>query len=102
MYPKKPLSVQIKTAFINLKDYIAKTWTLKHLFYRAQQLFIILAHLLLLKWMLVTLSEAGHWSMTQVVGHFAGMALYGALLIRGTALWAQYHYSREKIRHVVS
>lgn len=63
--------------------------------YRLQQLFILIAHLLLLWWMLYTLGESGTMPTVHVLFHFTGMALYGALLIRGTAFWAQYHHKKE-------
>lgn len=65
------------------------------LFYRFQQLLILVAHLVLLGWMYYALSESGHLSMQTVLLHFVGMAIYGALLIRGTALWAKHHYNKE-------
>ena len=64
--------------------------------YRFQQLIILLAHLLLLRWMIYTLSEAGLMTTQKVLLHFTGMAIYGGLLIRGTALWAKWRYQREQ------
>lgn len=61
-------------------------------FYRFQQLLILIAHLLLLAWILYTLSEAGTLTTTEVLLHFLGMSVFGAILIRGTAAWARYHY----------
>jgi hypothetical protein len=70
-----------------------KNWLTRENFgYRLQQLFILLAHLLLLKWMFFTLSESGVLSMEKVLLHFTGMGLYGAALIRGTAFWARRHH----------
>ena len=63
--------------------------------YRLQQLFILLAHLLLLKWMFYALSESGALPTLQVMLHFTGMAVYGGLLIRGTAYWARRRYIKE-------
>ncbi len=63
--------------------------------YRLQQLGILVAHLMLLKWMIYALSESGTLSTMHVMLHFTGMALYGALLIRGTAYWARRRYIKE-------
>lgn len=70
-------------------------------FYRFQQLLILLAHFALLAWILYTLSEAGAMTTQAVLGHFVGMSVFGAFLIRGTAAWARHHYvkSVQKKRH---
>lgn len=64
-------------------------------FYRIQQLIIFILHLILLKWMYFTLSNAGALTTTEVFYHFIGMSIMGALLIRGTAYWAKHHYIKE-------
>lgn len=64
----------------------------KTLFYRFQQLLILLLHLALLYWIFYTLSEAGAMPVSHVFYHFFGLSLAGALLIRGSAAWARYHY----------
>ncbi len=69
--------------------------TKKNLFYRFQQLIILVLHLILLYWMYFTLSESGKMETTEVFYHFTGMSIMGALLIRGTAYWAQYHFKKE-------
>jgi apolipoprotein N-acyltransferase len=46
-----------------------------------QFILLLIAHFILLSWMLYTLKEAGHWSALLVFKHFCGMAIYGALLI---------------------
>jgi hypothetical protein len=66
-----------------------------NLFYRIQQLIILVLHLVLLKWMYFTLSNSGALSTTEVFYHFTGMSLMGAGLIRGTAYWAKHHYIKE-------
>lgn len=66
-----------------------------NLFYRGQQLIILILHLILLKWMYFTLSNAGALSTTEVFYHFIGMSVMGGVLIRGTAFWAKYHYIKE-------
>jgi hypothetical protein len=66
-----------------------------NLFYRLQQLIILVLHLVLLKWMYFTLSNAGALSTTNVFYHFIGMSIMGGVLIRGTAYWAKHHYIKE-------
>lgn len=66
-----------------------------HLSYRLQQLLILVLHLILLKWMFFTLTNSGILTTTEVFMHFIGMAIMGALLIRGTAWWAKHHYIKE-------
>ena len=65
---------------------------------RFQQLVIIVLHLALLRWMLFVLSEAGVLTTGQVLGHFLGMAVYGAALIRGCAAWGKRRYRIEQQR----
>jgi apolipoprotein N-acyltransferase len=60
--------------------------------YRLQQLAIFIIHLILLKWMYYTLAEGGTMDVTEVLIHFTGMGIYGALLIRGCAAWARHHH----------
>ena len=67
-----------------------------NLFYRIQQLIILLLHLILLKWMHYALSNAGALSTLEVTYHFIGMAIMGGVLIRGTAYWAKHHYIKEE------
>jgi hypothetical protein len=70
------------------------------LWYRLQQVVIFVLHLILLKWMYYTLSNAGSFTITEVFYHFIGMSIMGALLIRGCAFWARHHYLKElKIKH---
>lgn len=66
-----------------------------NLWYRFQQLIIFVLHLILLKWMYYVLSNSGAFSMTEVLYHFIGMSIMGALLIRGCAYWARFHYLKE-------
>lgn len=63
--------------------------------YRLQQVIIFVLHLILLKWMYYTLSNSGSLSSTDVFYHFMGMSIMGAVLIRGCAYWARYHYLKE-------
>jgi hypothetical protein len=53
------------------------------------KILILLLHLLLLAWMFFSLSQSGTMSTTRVFLNFFGMAVYGALLIVGTANWAK-------------
>jgi apolipoprotein N-acyltransferase len=69
----------------------------KHnLWYRLQQLIILILHFVLLYWMYFTLTHSGMMSTLTVFYHFIGMSILGALLIRGTAYWAQHHYLKAK------
>ena len=75
---------------------IMKTFFAKYsLWYRSQQLVILILHLILLSWMYFVLSNSGAFSMTEVIYHFIGMSIMGASLIRGCAYWARYHYLKE-------
>jgi len=69
----------------------------KMISYRLQQLFILILHLILLGWMYYTLSEAGMMKVSQVLFHFLGMGVYGALLIYGSAQWGKRLYRNEKL-----
>lgn len=70
--------------------------TRKNIFYRFQQLVILLLHLVLLKWMHYALTETGMMDIKTVMLHFTGMSIYGAALIRGCAAWAKYHHQKEQ------
>lgn len=74
-----------------MKGFITK----ENIWYRTQQLIIFVLHLILLKWMYFTLANSGRLSMTEVLYHFVGMSVMGALLIRGSAYWARHHYIKE-------
>lgn len=63
--------------------------------YRLQQVIIFVLHMILLKWMYYTLSNSGSFSTAEVFYHFIGMSIMGAVLIRGCAYWARYHYLKE-------
>ena len=62
---------------------------------RMQQLFILIAHLVLLKWIHFALTETGQGTIEEVMYHFFGMALYGAVLIRLCAWWGKRLYLKE-------
>jgi hypothetical protein len=72
-----------------------KTINKYNIYYRGQQIIIFILHLILLKWMYFTLSNAGALSTTEVFYHFIGMSIMGGVLIRGTAFWAKHHYIKE-------
>jgi apolipoprotein N-acyltransferase len=59
------------------------------------QLFILLAHLFLLKWILYTLSEGGVLPFQTLLYHFLGISLFGALLIRFCAFIYKRQYLKE-------
>ena len=56
------------------------------------QFLIFLAHILLLGWILYTLYEGGRLGMTKVLLNFLGVGVFGALLIRISALVAKKNY----------
>jgi glucan phosphoethanolaminetransferase (alkaline phosphatase superfamily) len=66
--------------------------TKKNLNLRIQQLIILILHLILLKWIWHTLNNAGLMNTTEVLIHFSGIAIMGALLIFGCAKWARRRY----------
>ena len=73
--------------FIN-KDNIGQRFT---------QFLILIAHLILLKWILYTLYEGGVLPFSTLLYHFLGMSIYGALLIRTCA----YIYKRQYLKELV-
>lgn len=73
-----------------------KLITKDNYWYRLQQVIIFVLHLVLLKWMYYTLSNSGSFSTAEVFYHFIGMSVMGAVLIRGCAYWARYHYLKER------
>ena len=63
--------------------------------YRLQQILIFLLHIVLLYWIYFALQNSGSMTTKEVLYHFLGMAVYGALLIRGCAAWGKYLYEKE-------
>lgn len=63
---------------------------------RLTQLLILIAHLILLKWILYTLYEGGVLPFSTLLYHFLGMSIYGALLIRTCA----YIYKRQYLKEL--
>ncbi|MBY0416010.1 MAG: hypothetical protein K2Q18_17695 [Bdellovibrionales bacterium] len=74
-----------------MKNFITKD----NIWYRLQQLIILVLHLILLRWMFYILANSGRLSMVDVFYHFIGMSVMGACLIRGSAYWARHHYVKE-------
>jgi hypothetical protein len=72
-----------------------KYLTLKKIVYRSEQVLIVVAHLILLKWIFYCLYEGGTMEVSKLMLHFTGMAIFGAVLIRGTAYLVQRRYMKE-------
>jgi apolipoprotein N-acyltransferase len=62
---------------------------------RMLQLFILVAHLVLLKWIIYTLYEGGILPFKTLLYHFLGISAYGALLIRFCAWIYKRQYENE-------
>jgi hypothetical protein len=74
-----------------------KTWFRKESFnQRMTQLAILIAHLVLLKWILYTLYEGGVLPFKTLMYHFLGISIYGGLLIRTCA----YIYKRQYLKEL--
>jgi apolipoprotein N-acyltransferase len=63
---------------------------------RVTQLFILIAHIILLKWILYTLYEGGVLPFTTLLYHFMGISIFGAVLIRTCA----YIYKRQYLKEL--
>ena len=72
-----------------------KFLTKKNLSQRFIQLIILVAHLVLLKWILYTLYEGGVLPFKTLMYHFLGISIYGALLIRICAYVYKRQYEKE-------
>jgi apolipoprotein N-acyltransferase len=75
-----------------IKNFINK----ENLGQRVTQFFILVAHIILLKWILYTLYEGGVLPFSTLLYHFLGISLFGALLIRVCA----YIYKREYLKEL--
>lgn len=74
-----------------------KTWFKKESFnQRITQLAILIAHLVLLKWILYTLYEGGVLPFKTLMYHFLGISIFGGLLIRTCA----YIYKRQYLKEL--
>lgn len=62
--------------------------------YKVTQTMIFLAHIFLLLWILYTLYEGGRLGTVKVLLNFLGVAVYGGLLIRISALVAKRNYQK--------
>ena len=60
------------------------------------QFMILIAHIVLLKWILYTLYEGGVLPFSTLLYHFLGISIFGALLIRTCA----YIYKREYLKEL--
>ncbi len=68
-------------------------WT--EISFKTKQVIIFIAHLILLKWMFYALYESGTLSSTEIFTHFAGMSIYGGLLIWISAFVAKRKYLKD-------
>ena len=71
----------------------------KPISYKIQFVVIFVIHIALLYWIYWLLKSTGILSTTAVMLHFTGIALYGALLIRGCAYWAKWHHLNDIKKH---
>lgn len=78
-----------------MKDFITR----ENFSYRLLQLFILLAHVVLLKWILYTLYEGGILPFKTLMYHFLGISVYGGLLIRFCAWIYKRRYMNEMRKH---
>ncbi len=74
-----------------MKNFITK----KNFGHRLLQLFILIAHIVLLKWILYTLYEGGVLPFKTLLYHFLGISVYGGLLIRFCAFIYKRQYIKE-------
>lgn len=74
-----------------MKNFITK----ENLNQRLLQFFILIAHIVLLKWILYTLYEGGVLSFQALLYHFLGISVYGAVLIRFCAWIYKRQYMKE-------
>jgi len=63
---------------------------------RLVQLIILVAHLVLLQWILYTLYEGGVLPFSTLLYHFLGISIYGAVLIRTCAYIYKRQYLKEQ------
>ena len=74
-----------------MKNFVTK----ENLNHRLMQLFILVAHLVLLRWIVYTLMEGGILPFTTLMYHFLGISAYGAVLIRFCAWFYRRQYLKE-------
>ena len=75
-----------------MKNFITRE-NIKH---RLVQFLILIAHLVLLYWILYTLYEGGVLPFKTLMFHFLGISIYGGLLIRTCA----YIYKRQYLKEM--
>jgi apolipoprotein N-acyltransferase len=73
--------------------------TKENLNHRLMQLFILVAHLVLLKWIIYTLYEGGVLPFKTLMYHFLGISVYGGVLIRFCAWFYKRQYLKELEKH---
>ena len=78
-----------------MKNFVTK----ENLNLRLIQLFILVAHIVLLKWILYTLYEGGVLPFKTLMYHFLGISVYGGLLIRFCAWYYKRQYLKELERN---
>lgn len=66
--------------------------------YRLEQALIVVAHLLLLWWIMFVLQDGSTMSTRLMLSHFVGIGVYGAALIRGCAYIAQKRFEKEQAK----
>ncbi len=69
---------------------------------RSLQLFIFVAHLVLLRWIIYTLMEGGVLPFKTLLYHFLGISAYGAILIRSCAYIYKRQYEKELEKNAAS
>lgn len=75
-----------------MKNFITR----ENIGHRLTQLIILIAHLVLLLWILYTLNEGGVLPFKTLLFHFLGISVYGAVLIRTCA----YIYKRQYLKEL--
>lgn len=78
-----------------MKNFITK----ENFSQRMLQLFIFVAHIVLLKWIIYTLYEGGVLPFKTLMYHFLGISAYGAILIRFCAYVYKRQYMKELQQH---
>jgi hypothetical protein len=74
-----------------MKQYLTK----ENIKQRSIQFTILIAHLVLLKWILYTLYEGGVLPFKTLLYHFLGISVYGGVLIRTCAYIYKRQYEKE-------
>ena len=74
---------------------MSKFITKENFGHRLTQFIILVAHLVLLKWILYTLYQGGVLPFQTLLFHFVGISVYGGLLIRTCAYIYKRQYEKE-------